>query len=134
MSQPLTSPQLNKAIRKLVAGLEKKNRINKERRAHQRHPFNVAVHVCQKAVSGEYHTLCDAWAKDISVGGIGLLMSNKLSQRDDLYINLESILGVARYLPIRICSCQNLIENIYLAHGEFIFNNHKTPNQAPSAA
>jgi hypothetical protein len=126
--------QLSKAIRKLVAGLEKQTRIQNERRRYTRYSFNARVQLCVKSESGEYQTLCDAWASDLSLGGIGCLAEQEISDLALIYIGLESLVGHPCYIPVRPRFCRTLLSHTYKLHGEFVYDEDAGTDQVSTAA
>lgn len=122
MSQPQSrsSDPLRKAIGKLVLGLERRSREQHNQRRHHRFNFGVKVLLCSKS-GNHYQTLCEAWAVDLSIGGIGCLAEQDDFGQDVLYVSFEEVIGRPCYIPIRVKHCKSLIGNVRHLHGEFVF-------------
>ena len=132
-SQPRANDLLRRAIGKLVVGLEKRERALRERRRHQRYPFGVQVSLCLKNDDDSYQTLCEGWAVDLSIGGIGCLTTQELDRDIVLYVNFEEVLGRACYVPIKIMGSKTLFGGIQQIHAEFFFADESDGQQAQAA-
>jgi hypothetical protein len=121
--------QLRKAIGKLVVGLEKRNRELHERRRHNRYSFGVRVNLCIAKDDEGYETLCEAWAVDISVGGIGLLITQNIKIQDVYYVSFEQVLDLPRYIPMRLKHARMLFGDICQIHGEFVYSEGRLPEE-----
>jgi len=134
VQQSRAGNQLNKAIRKLVMGLEKQHHINIEKRKYSRYPFNAGVQLCSKAESGEYQDVCEAWACDMSVGGIRFIIEQEMPRENLLFVNVERLICHPCYIPIRIRLCFALLSHTYQVHSEFVYDQDKDSGLAADAA
>lgn len=123
MSQPHPrgNELLRKAIGRLVVGLEKREHLLRERRAHQRYSFQVKVHLCSKTSDNQYQTICEAWALDMSIGGMGCIAERNIETDDVIYVSFEEVLGHACYVPVQVKHSRTLIGNIRMLNAEFVF-------------
>lgn len=119
--QPRVNDLLRKAIGRLVVGLEKRENLLRERRNHQRYSFQVKVHLCSKTSDNHYQTICEAWALDMSIGGIGCLAERIIETDDVIYVSFEEVLGHPCYIPVQIKHSRSLIGNIRILNAEFVF-------------
>ena len=119
--QPRTNDQFRKAIEKLVRGLEKRDREHNDRRRHHRFYFGVKVNLCVRLDGDNYRNLCEAWAVDLSIGGLGFMTERKIRDTDVIYVSFEQLLGKPCYIPIHIRKCIPLIGSVYQVHGQFAY-------------
>jgi hypothetical protein len=124
---------LQRAIRKLVIGLRKREQLLRERRQHHRYEFGVKVFICVKSDEGTYRNVCDAWALDMSLGGIGCLTTQEVDAQDDMYASFEDVLGRPCYIPIRVANCKALIGDIWRLHAAFVLPDDPA-DEVPAAA
>ncbi len=140
MSQPQTRPNdpFRRAIRKLVLGLEKREQVRSERRRHNRHPFNVKVHLCNQVGTDQYQPICEAWAVDLSMGGICCLVEQAINCNgegdDTVFVSFEELLGRACYIPMNVRRCFTLIGNIYQVTGQFTYDGTSDPGKNTQVA
>lgn len=133
-AQPRSGDPLHKAIGRLIVGLEKRDRQQQERRRYRRFNFGVKVHLCSPRRDGTYDTLCEAWAMNISMGGIGCLLDRTIDHQDIIYISFEGILNQPCYIPLRVTSTRVLFGNVREMHGEFVFNEDPDGGERAGAA
>ncbi len=134
MPQPRSNDPLRRAIRKLVVGLEKREQVRRERRRYNRQPLDVKVHLCIQVGAEQFQTLCEAWAIDLSIGGISCLTEQSIDSESSLFINFQEVLGHACYIPISVRRCHTLIGNIYQIHGRFVYENDSDPGESNDQA
>jgi PilZ domain len=113
--------QFRKAIGKLVRGLEKRDREQNNRRAHHRFHFGVKVSLCTKTGDDSYKELCNAWAVDLSVGGMGFMTEQDICDEDVLYVSFEKLIGKPCFIPVQIRHCRTLVGNVYMVNGQFVY-------------
>lgn len=132
MPQPRSNDPLRRAIRKLVVGLEKREHVRRERRRYNRQPLEVKVHLCTKVGNNEFQTLCEAWAVDLSMGGIGCLAEKAINREAILFVNFEDVLGHPCYVPVSVRRCQKLIGSIHQINGQFVYDIDTGPVESDS--
>jgi len=133
-AQPRSNDPLRRAIRKLVLGLEKREKARREKWRHNRQPVDVRVHLCVQVDGNQYQPICEAWAVDLSIGGISILTEQAIDLDNRICISFEEILGHPCYIPICIRRCATLIGNIYQINGQFVYDNASGPRQNTQAA
>ncbi len=114
--------QLRKAIGKLIRGLEKRERELRERRQYHRFNFGVKVGLCKKSPGGNLEKYCDAWALDLSIGGIGFMSEHTINVGDVVYISFEDLIGTHSYIPIIVRNSRHLVGSVYQVNGQFDFD------------
>lgn len=119
--QPRIDGSLRKAIGRLIVGLEKRDRQQQSSRRYKRFNIGVKVHLCSLRGDGSYEALCEAWAIDISMGGIGCLLDETINQADVHGISFEEVLQQPCYIPIHIQSARMLFGNVRQIQCEFIY-------------
>lgn len=119
--QPRTNDQFRKAIGKLVRGLEKIDREQHDRRKHHRFYFGVKVNLCTQSDDETFQPLCEAWAVDLSIGGLCCMTQRELNDNDLLYVSFEHLVGKPCYIPIRVRRSTLLIGNVYQIHSQFAY-------------
>jgi len=133
MPQPRPNDPLRRAIRKLVRGLGRREQVRRARRRYKRHPLDIKVHLCVHQSNDRYHTLCDAWAQDLSLGGISCLAEKPIDVNNTVYVNLQAVLGYDCYIPVRIRHCYALTDNIHMIRGQFVYDINNNPAEEPTA-
>ena len=125
---------LRKAIRKLVLGLEKRERERNDRRQYSRYSFDLKVHLCSQVDGDRYQNLCEAWVSDLSFGGLSCLTEHALEIDDVVYVSFEELLGRPSYIPVNVRYCRTLIGNIQRINCQFLFDNKPESGQHTEAA
>ncbi len=132
-AQPRSNDPLRRAIRKLVIGLEKREQRRRERRRHNRQIFEAKVHLCVQIDGNPFQPVCEAWAIDLSIGGIRCLTEQAIDIDDKIFVNFETLLGHPCYIPTCVRRCETLIGNLYQINGQFIYDNTFGPRQNTQA-
>lgn len=124
MAQPQTriDGALHKAIGRLVVGLGKRERKQQEHRRHKRFGFGIKVRLCARRGEGRYDTLCEAWALDISMGGIGCLLTDDIDTEDVGFISFEEVIQQPCHIPIRTKGVRTLFGHLRQIHCEFVYH------------
>ncbi len=138
----MTQPQfrskdpLRQAIRRLVLGLEKQEKVRHERRRYTRHPFQVKVQLCIEVDTHHFQPLCEAWAVDLSMGGISFLAEQAISSdgNNTVYVGFEEILGQPCHIPIIVRNCRTLFGTIHQVNGQFLYRDVSGPGGSSQAA
>jgi PilZ domain-containing protein len=134
MPQPRSKDPLRRAISKLVIGLEKREHIRRERRRHNRYSLQVKVHLCTRVGGNQYQNLCEAWASDLSVGGVCLLAEQSIDTEETIYINFEEVLGYPCYIPVVVHRCRPLFGSIYQVNSQFVYDVESGPGPQAQVA
>ncbi len=122
-SQSLHSnDQLRKAIGKLIRGLEKRERELRERRQYHRFNLGMKVGLCQRSPSGNIEKYCDAWALDLSIGGIGFMSEQAINVGDVVFISFENLIGTHAYIPIIVRNTRHLVGSVHQVNGQFDYD------------
>ncbi len=132
--QARSNNPLRRAISKLVLGLEKREKMRQGRRRYQRQPLGVMVHLCVQVDGNQYQPVCEAWAVDLSIGGIACLAEQPLDLEGNIFVSFESLLGYPCYVPICVKRCATLIGNIHQINGQFVYDISSGPGQSTQAA
>lgn len=126
--QPRANDQFRKAIGKLVRGLEKRNQEQHDRRRHHRFNFGTKVSLCVNVGEDNFNILCDAWAMDLSIGGMGFITEQSIDDDTLIYASFEELMGKPCYIPLKIRRCARLIGNIYQIHSQFAYPDEMEEN------
>ncbi len=116
-----SNEQLRRAIGKLVRGLEKRDQEQRERRRHHRFYFGAKVSLLHQVGEGEYEDLCEAYAVDLSIGGISCITKQEMQTDDMIYISFEKLVGKPCLIPIMVRNCVTLLEGIFHIHAQYSF-------------
>ena len=81
----------------------------------------MKVSLCTRSVDDSYQNLCEAWAVDLSVGGLGFMSEREFNVDDVLYISFEKLMGKPCYIPVHVKQCIPLIGTVYQVHGQFSY-------------
>ncbi len=119
------------AIGQLVVGLEKRDKQQQERRRYRRFNVGVKVHLCARRDNGQYDVLCEAWAVDISMGGIGFLIDRALGQEDHYFISFGELIHQPCYAPVHVSSARVLFGNVRQIHGAFVYQEDRGGTDGP---
>ncbi len=111
--QPTTHDTLEQQLRQRQAEIS-------ERRSDSRYPLNTGVTLAVKSEDGSQRSIGEAWALDLSRGGMFLLTERALAADDELVVDFGSALWEQFSARVNVVHCAKLVGSIFRVGVRFV--------------